>query len=82
MGTDSISAVSIQCNGFDKLAVIGTDTIKIVSVAGNRLSNYSINIKSALLQIQKKKITIKANELTKIYGTPYSFTGKEFSTVV
>lgn len=80
VGTDSISTVSIQCNGFDKLAEIGTDTIKIINVTGNRLSNYSINLKPALLQIQKKRIKIAANELTKTYGTEYSFTGKEFTT--
>ncbi|MFT3753463.1 MAG: MBG domain-containing protein [Paludibacter sp.] len=77
---DSITYVSLQCNGFDKLATVGTSPIVASGAIGPRLSNYTISYKPATMVINKKKITVAAKKLTKVYGTTYTFTGKEYDT--
>ncbi|NDP20472.1 MAG: hypothetical protein GZ091_05280 [Paludibacter sp.] len=80
VGNDSISSVTVQCNSFDTLAKVGTDTINVSNANGYRLSNYAINYKPATLLVKRKKITVSAKDLSKVYGTTYTFNGKEFNT--
>jgi len=80
VGKDSVTSVSLQCDGFDKLATVGTPPIIPSGAVGSRLSNYTISYKPATMVVSKKKITIKAKKLTKVYGTPYTFSGKEYYT--
>ena len=80
VGNDTVTSVSLQCNGFDMLATIGTYPIVAFGATGFRLSNYTISYKSASMLVNKKKITVTAKQLTKIYGTVYAFSGKEFDT--
>lgn len=80
VGIDSVSSVTVQCNSFDALAKIGTDTIRILDAKGYRLANYAISYKPATLLVKKKKITVTATNLSKIYGTTYTFNNKEFNT--
>ncbi|MDD3322430.1 MAG: MBG domain-containing protein, partial [Paludibacter sp.] len=77
---DSIKSVTLQCNGFDSLAIVGSYPITASAATGYRLSNYTINYKPAILVINKKKVTVSAQKLNKVYGTIYSFNGNEYST--
>ena len=77
---DTVTSVSLQCDGFDKLATVGTSPIVASGAVGFRLSNYTISYKPANMLINKKKITATAKKLTKVYGTPYAFSGKEYYT--
>lgn len=80
VGADNVSAVQLQCSGYDYLSTIGNYTIAISSATGYGLSNYVISYSNALLSVEKKKITVNANKLSKTYGTTYTFSGKEFNT--
>ena len=80
VGNDTVMTVSLQCAGFNALANVGTYTIKASNAVGNRLSNYKISYNDASLVINKKIITVTAKALSKVYGTEYSFSGKEFDT--
>jgi len=44
------------------------------------LANYDISYANATLHISKKNVTVAARALSKMYGTGYVFTGKEFDT--
>ena len=79
VGTDSIKSVTFQCDGFDLPANVASYTITPMSAIGFRLNNYNITYKPAVLLVNKKKISIAAQKLTKIYGTDYSFQGNEFN---
>ena len=80
VGADSVSSVSVQCISFDALAKVGIDAIEISDGVGYRLSNYIMNYKPASMLVEKKKITVTAKDLSKVYGESYTFNGKEFNT--
>jgi uncharacterized repeat protein (TIGR02543 family) len=80
VGNDTVIAVSLQCNGFNKLSTAGTYPIKAMNAIGVRLSNYKIGYTDATLVVNKKQITVTAKALNKVYGNNYTFTGKEFDT--
>lgn len=76
---DSVRTVNVSCPGFVATAGVGTQTITISGASGYRLNNYTISYTDALLEIAKKKLTVIANALTKVYGTPYVFSKKDFT---
>ena len=80
VSNDSVASLNLQSSGFDMQAIVGNYPIIPSGATGNRLSNYTINYKPAIMLVNKKKITVSAKQLSKIYGTTYSFSGKEFDT--
>lgn len=77
---DNVNTVTFNCIGFNPLADVGSYTIVASNAVGNRLKNYLISYADGDLTVDKKKITVTANALSKVYGNPYVFTGKEYLT--
>lgn len=80
VGNDTVLSVSLQSNGFDKVATVGTYPVTASGATGIRLSNYTISYTNSVLLVNKKKITVTAQQLSKTYGTVYTFNNKEFVT--
>src|SRR5690606_12471473 len=77
---DTVSAVVLSSPGFVSNASAGTHLVTVGNATGRGLANYDISYANATLHISKKNVTVAARALSKMYGTGYVFTGKEFDT--
>lgn len=75
---DTVSTVVLSSPGFVSNAPAGTHLVTVGNAAGRGLANYDISYANATLHISKKNVTVAARALSKMYGTGYVFTGKEF----
>ena len=67
-GSDVILSVSFDCAGFTETAPAGTYEIKAVGVSGSGLENYELSFFPGTLTVNRKAITVRGVDMSKMYG--------------
>ncbi|MGN0854782.1 MAG: MBG domain-containing protein [Kiritimatiellia bacterium] len=78
---DAVTAVTLASDGAAATAAYRADgyPIKASDAQGTGLANYAITYADGLLTIEKRAITITANDRMKTYGEAVVFAGTEFT---
>src|SRR5208337_1580465 len=76
---DTITAVTETSTGAPASATVGTYNIVPSAATGNGLSNYTIDYVNGTLTVNAATLTITANDDSKTYGTPKTFSSTAFT---
>ncbi len=79
---DTVASVTLASAGAAATATVAGSPYDIVASAatGSGLANYEISYAKGKLTVDKKALTVTANDRTKIYGQTVSFAGTEFGS--
>ena len=78
---DSITSISLTSDGAVETAVVGDYKIFAAApIVGTGLDNYTITYTKGNLTVDRKNMTIKADDQSKVYGEVFTFAGNEFTT--
>ena len=80
-GSDRVDSVTLTSTGFATTAQVDDAPFAITPSAalGVGLTNYDITYVDGALTLTLAPLTITADDVTKVYGTPFTFAGTEFS---
>ena len=76
---DSVTGVTFTSTGDSATADVGSYDIAAAGATGSGLSNYDITYEPGALTVNPAALTITADNESQTYGSPYGFTGTEFT---
>ncbi|MEX0285260.1 MAG: beta strand repeat-containing protein, partial [Paracoccaceae bacterium] len=76
---DSVTSVTLTSPGEAANASVGSYAITPSNAMGSGLSNYTITYVNGTLTVSPAPLTITANDLNRVYGDGFGFSGTEFT---
>jgi hypothetical protein len=77
---DAVANVTLSSTGAGSTAAAGTYTITAGDASGTGLSNYNITYANGSLTVNRKALTVTANNQSKVYGTAIQSGSNQFTT--
>lgn len=79
LNDDTVTSVTLTSAGTPATAPCGEYPIEPSDALGEGLGNYSITYSNGTLTVTQALLTVTANSTNRVYGTPFEFTGTEFT---
>lgn len=79
LNDDTVRSVTLTSAGAPATADCGEYPIEPAHAFGDGLENYAITYSNGTLTVTQALLTVTANSTNRVYGTPFEFSGKEFT---
>lgn len=76
---DTVTGANFYSFGANPTANVGSYYIDLYNVSGSGLENYNIYTYGGTMNVTPRALTLTANNITKAFGTKYTFNGTEFT---